>query len=393
MMKKIKVNLTGTDDPYEGVARSIGGLDDLRLNVRGARVLVKPNICSPFPPQESPSNTHPEVIGAVVRYLKEKGAQKVLVGDEPVWGLSSRLCYEKSGVKTAVEREGAEPVFFEEGQRVKKKIHNGRIFQSISLPAVLDEVDLLVNVPKMKTNAMTLITLCVKNLLGLTSFKDRKRAHRGIDLSYALIDIAKVVKPDLNLVDAISASEGVGAHEGTSVELGLLIASRDMVAADIVGAQVMGFDPMEIVTNQLALKEGLGIKDIAQIEVAGKTVDEFKTSFRRPFFRLVHPAPNVEVIPGGICPGCTSRVLRIPPKVDADKQYGVLIGIRPRFPRNRAFDEIWCFGTCGIEAGEKIAARYPHLKKRMKKVKGCPPLDWWCEHTIKVELKEKGWIK
>jgi len=352
-MDKIKVNLTGTNDPYDGVAQAIEGLDDRRLNVRGARVLVKPNICSPFPPEESPSNTHPDVIGAVIRYLKEKGAQKVLVGDEPVWGLSSRLCYEKSGVKTVVEREGGEPVFFEEAQRVKKKVPQGRIFQSISLPAVLDEVDLLVNLPKMKTNAMTLVTLCVKNLLGLVSFRDRKRAHRGIDLSYALIDIAKAVKPDLNLIDGMVASEGVGAHEGTSVPLSLLIASRDMVAADMVGAQVMGFDPMEVVTNQLALKDGLGVKDPAQIEVVGKTIDEVRTSFRRPVFRLVHPAPNVEVIPGGICPGCTSRILRIPPKIEAGKQYGVLIGIRPRLPGNRAFDEIWCFGTCGIEAGEK----------------------------------------
>jgi uncharacterized protein (DUF362 family) len=392
-MDKIKVNLTGTNDPYEGVSRAIESLADGPLNIRGSRVLVKPNICSPFPPEESPSNTHPDVIGAVIRYLKDKGAQKVLVGDEPVWGLSSRLCYEKSGVKAVVEHEGGAPVFFEEAKRVKKKIPQGRTFESISLPAVLNEVDLLVNVPKMKTNAMTLITLCVKNLLGLISFRDRKRFHRGIDLSYALIDIAKVVRPDLNLVDGIIASEGIGAHEGTMVSLDLLIASQNMIAADIVGAQIMGFDPMEIVTNQLALKDGLGVKDLAQIEVSGKTIEEVRTAFRRPVFRLVHPSPNVEVIPGGICPGCTSRILRIPPQIDAGKQYGVLIGKRPRFPQNRSFDEIWCFGDCGIEAGDKIAARSPHLKKRMKKVKGCPPLDWWCEHTIKIELKEKGWIE
>lgn len=392
-MNKIKVNVIRTDDPYDGVRKAIEGLEARTLNIRGARVLIKPNICSPFPPDESPANTHPDVIGAVIQYLKGKGAQKILVGDEPVWGLSSRLCYEKSGVKAVVEREGAEPVFFEEAKRVKKKIPQGRIFETVSLPAVLNEVDLLVNVPKMKTNAMTLATLCVKNLLGLISFQDRKRFHRGFDLSYELIDIAKVVRPDLNLVDGIIASEGIGAHEGTSVSLGILIASQDMVAADIVGAQIMGFDPMEIVTNQLALRDGLGVKGPEQIEVVGQTIDEVRTQFRRPVFRLVHPAPNVEVIPGGICPGCISRIPRIPPRIEAGKRYGVLIGKRPRFPKNRSFDEIWCFGQCGIEAGHKIAARHPHLKKRMKKVKGCPPLDWWCEHTIRIELKEKGWLE
>ena len=121
-MEMTKVSLIKTDDPYDGVRKAIEKLGAQRLPIRGARVLVKPNICSPFPPEESPSNTHPDVVGAVIRYLKEEGAQKVLVGDEPVWGLSSRLCIEKSGVQAVVEREKGELVFFDEGKRIKKKI-------------------------------------------------------------------------------------------------------------------------------------------------------------------------------------------------------------------------------------------------------------------------------
>ena len=392
-MDKTKVSLIKTKDPYDGVRQAIDCLGPRRLPIKGARVLVKPNICSPFPPEENPSNTHPDVIGAVIRYLKEEGAQKVLVGDDPVWGLSSRFCYEKGGVQAVVEREGGELVFFDEGKRNRKKVPNGRIFGSLSLPAILDEVDLLVNVPKMKTSAMALVTLCIKNLFGLVSFRDRKRFHRGVDLSYALIDIAKIVRPDLNLIDGIFASEGRSAHTGISRPLGILIASRDMVAADLVGTRVMGFDVMDPVTNQLALKDGLGVKGLEQIEIEGEPLDRVQANFGHPAFRLVHPMPNVEVIPGGICPGCISRIPRIPPRVEADKQYGVIIGKRVRFSKNQTFDELWCFGDCGVEAGVKIAKRYPDLKKRMKMVRGCPPLDWWCEHTIKKEIKEKGWTE
>jgi uncharacterized protein (DUF362 family) len=391
-MGKVRVSLLKTADPYEGIKRTIDILDIKGLNFRGSRVLLKPNVCSPFPPWESPSNTHPDVIGAFIRYLKEKGAKKVFVGDEPVWGLSSRLCLEKSGTKEVVRREGGDLVYFEEQKRIVKKIPNGRLFESISLPGILDDIDLLINLPKMKINSMALVTLCIKNLLGLVSFRDRKRFHRGPDLAYALIDVAKVVKPHLNVIDAIIAMEGKSAHSGTPRALGLLIGSQDMVSADIVGTQVMGFNPMEPVTNQLALKEKIGVGDLRQIEVVGEQLEEVKVTLERPIFSLVHSKPNVEVIPGGICPGCINRIPRVPPHVDPEKRYGVLVGRRIRFPKNQKFDEIWCVGDCGVEEAKKLLNKFPTLKEKMKYVKGCPPLDWWREQTIKKELKEKGWM-
>lgn len=391
-MEKAKVSLVRTFNPYEGLRETIELLGPLNLSIKGAHVLLKPNLCSPFPPEESPAITHPDVIGAMVRYLKEEGARKVSVGDEPVWGLKSRLCYEKSGVKEVVKKEGGELVYFEEGKRINKKVPQGRVYTSISVPAILDEADVLINLPKMKTSIMTLVTLCYKNLFGLVPFRDRKRFHRGIDLSYALIDIAKVVKPHLNLIDAIVAMEGMGAHSGTPYSLDLLIGSQDMTAADIVGTQVMGFNPLEPVTNQLALKDGHGIKSLDQIEIVGERLEDVKVAMERPVFRLVHPKPNVEVIPGGICPGCMSRVPRIPPRVEDGKQYAVILGRRVRFPKERKFDEIWCFGDCGIEECKRLGNRYPQLKEKMKIVRGCPPLDWWRGQTIDKELKKKGWL-
>lgn len=391
-MEKAKVSLVRTFNPYEGLRETIELLGPLNLSIKGAHVLLKPNLCSPFPPEESPAITHPDVIGAMVRYLKEEGVRKVSVGDEPVWGLKSRLCYEKSGVKEVVKKEGGELVYFEEGKRINKKVPQGRVYTSISVPAILDEADVLINLPKMKTSIMTLVTLCYKNLFGLVPFRDRKRFHRGIDLSYALIDIAKVVKPHLNLIDAIVAMEGMGAHSGTPYSLDLLIGSQDMTAADIVGTQVMGFNPLEPVTNQLALKDGHGIKSLDQIEIVGERLEDVKVAMERPVFRLVHPKPNVEVIPGGICPGCMSRVPRIPPRVEDGKQYAVILGRRVRFPKERKFDEIWCFGDCGIEECKRLGNRYPQLKEKMKIVRGCPPLDWWRGQTIDKELKKKGWL-
>jgi len=393
-VKKIKVSLVKVLDPYKGVQQTFELLGlQKELNWRGSDVLLKPNLCSPFRPEESPAITHPDVIGATIRLLKEQGVRKVYVGDEPVWGLKSRFCHEKSGVALIVKREGGTLVHFDEGKRVTRKIPEGRVYGSISIPAVFDEVDLWINMPKMKTSIMTLVTLCLKNLFGIVSFKDRKRFHRGIDLSYALVDLAKALKPDLNLMDGIVAMQGMGAHSGTPYPLGILIGSQNMLAADLVGTQVMGFNPTEPVTNQLGLKDRLGMERLDQIKIVGETLEHVKANLERPIFRLVHPKPNVELIPGGICPGCISRVPRIPTQVEEGRQYAVILGRRVKFPKTREFDEIWCFGDCGVEEGKRIARHHPDLKRKMKWVKGCPPLEWWRKQTLDKEMKAKGWIK
>jgi uncharacterized protein (DUF362 family) len=361
------------------------------LKIKGATVLVKPNLNGPFPPEDIPSNTHPDVIGAVIRWLREEGARKVLVGDEPVWGLRSRFAHEKNGVKRIVEQEGGVLIHLDEEARVEKKVPNGRMFDKLSLPKVLDEVDLLVNLPKLKINMMCQVSLAIKNLLGLLAFRDRKKFHRGFDLAYALVDIAKVVQPQINIIDGISAMEGMSAHAGTSLPIELLMGSLVPLAADIVGSQIMGFNPMEIVTTQLALKDKMGLETLDQIELVGEPLESFRRTFVRPFPRLVHPAPNVEVFPGGICPGCTGRLSKIPPKVDPNKRYAVILGRRVSLNRMKEFDEIWCFGDCGLDEAKRIVKRFPSLKSKIKKVPGCPPLNWWAEHTLKEELHERGW--
>jgi uncharacterized protein (DUF362 family) len=77
-MDKVKVSLVRAHDPFQGVRKVIEILGPQDLSIKGSHVLVKPNLCSPFPPEEAPQITHPDVVGALVRYLKEEGARKVV---------------------------------------------------------------------------------------------------------------------------------------------------------------------------------------------------------------------------------------------------------------------------------------------------------------------------
>src|SRR3989337_426930 len=71
---KTLVGVSGDKSPLEMVREAvslIGGFE--RLNVKGKRVLVKPNVVSG---ERHPATTNPEVVGAVVRLLYKEGAAK-----------------------------------------------------------------------------------------------------------------------------------------------------------------------------------------------------------------------------------------------------------------------------------------------------------------------------
>jgi uncharacterized protein (DUF362 family) len=68
---------------------------------------------------------------------------------------------------------------------------------------------------------------------------------------------------------------------GDPVGAGVIIASRDLVAADAVGAAVMGFSEGEVGHISLAEQYGFGIGTLERIEVRGASIESVKKSFRR----------------------------------------------------------------------------------------------------------------
>jgi len=394
-MVKSVVSIVKNSDPYEAVAASLqllGGTESLLRNCR--KVLIKPNLSFPIPPQDGPDTTDPQVVGAAVRAFKECGAKKVIVGDQSVWGVRTRDTCKIIGLKEIVEKEGGELCYFDEEPRVLVDVPNGKFFDTFDLPKIIKEVDMIVNLPKMKTSFISHVTLGIKNHVGYLTFQDRQKFHRMYDLAYVVVDIARVVRPNLTLIDGIVAMEGYGPHSGTAKRMNLVIGSSDLVAVDAVGAEVMGFDALEIPTTQIAMKQGLGKGNLSEIEVVGEPIDKVKQTFERSYIRCVSPYPNVDVYIGGMCPGCAPRIPTVPPNPDPNKKYAVVVGRRAKLPKNLNVDEIWCIGNCGIDSTMSSTNLFPRIsKEQIKFIPGCPPLKWYGSQTILKLLKEKGWAK
>jgi len=258
-----------------------------------SRVLVKPNLLMSKPPQCA-ITTHPEVVRAVIRILKEIDC-KVIVGDGPsVWGQyieNVNEVYEITGIKKLCAEEDVELVNF----------NKRRMRDKFPLTTWLDDCDCLINLPKFKTHEFTLLTGGIKNLFGLVSGTYKTELHKNYfspaEFSKILVDILEEARPALTIIDGIWAMEGDGpATSGQVRKLGLLLGGADCVALDTVMAKIMGITGQEVLTTKEAARRGLGEGKISRIKIEGEDIDRLNI----PAFRLPATTARIAKMPEGL---------------------------------------------------------------------------------------------
>ena len=380
MSQESEVAVIKGREPKQMVREAVSMIRDMdRIVKQGDTVLIKPNICLPLPPEKGDS-TNPEIVGALVKLARDAGASRVIVGESACWGLYTPDNFEISKIAEYAEDAGAELSYFDEEERVDIEIPNGILLRKVSLPRIVMEADVIINAPKMKNNFVTLVTLGIKNLLGLLRPEDRYGLHRGVngvELSYVVVDLLKVLNPALTVIDGIIAMEGFGPHSGDLIEMDLVVAGKDVVAVDAVCSEIMGYQAMEIPTTQIASRQNLGIADLSKITVRGQAIEQVRRYFRRPAFQYISDKPNVTTYFGGVCGGC---IYRIPDTetaigIDPQKKYALVFGRKVNLPEEIDADEIWLIGDC--------TAPYKNKYKNTVFVGGCPPLEWFV-HDVRL---------
>jgi uncharacterized protein (DUF362 family)/Pyruvate/2-oxoacid:ferredoxin oxidoreductase delta subunit len=237
-------------------------------DVKGKRVLVKPNILSDDDPAKCIS-THPVVVEAMVRYLQGEGAI-VLVGDSPAVHMQ-KFRGEKSGIYSVCQSTGAEWVDFTKNP-VEKKLKRGKI----KIAAVVDEVDLIISLPKFKNHELVYFTGAIKNTLGLVPGFSKAKQHALYQdrnsFGEFLVDLNELITPDYFLMDGIMGMEGPGPGRGFPVEVGLLFGSTNPLALDMIATQIAGYDPMLIPTSKAAFFREQWLKKDEEIEYDGPEI-------------------------------------------------------------------------------------------------------------------------
>ncbi len=272
------------DEVYRAVSAAVslaGGME--RFVGKGERILLKPNLLSAKPPEKAVT-THPSVVKAVIRLVREAGASPI-VGDSPGLG-SARKVAERCGVLRACEETGTPLV--ELKTLVVAENPGGHTFKRLEVASEALDVDGIINIPKVKTHAQMFLTLGVKNLFGCVPGKRKPQWHlsAGVDsLHFAgmLLDLSEFLSPRLTIADGIVAMEGNGPGNGEPRELGLVFCSGDCVAMDTVITEVLGAHAQDVPILRAAAIRGAEGAELKNITIAGQGIDEVRVpGFRFP---------------------------------------------------------------------------------------------------------------
>jgi uncharacterized protein (DUF362 family) len=252
-------------DPARLVDRAIdayGGLSGVIKS--GDRVVVKANFSWARTPAQGACN-HPQVLARVMERCRDAGAAEVATIDYTIE--NGQACLEKSGVKKAVEGAGMKALAVRDAKDYVKQSIGGTVLESISVPKMLLDADVLIDVPVIKSHGNTRMTAGMKNLMGLVLERQYMHVH-GLD--DGIVDLARALRPDLVIADAyrVLKTGGPGGGGGSEViEPHQAVVGDDMVAVDAYCARYLGLEPGDVLHVKRAHEAGLGEIDLSKISL------------------------------------------------------------------------------------------------------------------------------
>jgi uncharacterized protein (DUF362 family) len=272
-------------DATRAAVRLAGGLDFIQP---GQTVLVKPNICCPSP---HPATTSPEVLSAVLELVRAQKPGRLIVGDQTFYVQSTAANLRRAGLEAAVRAHGAEFVAFDDLPRRHLRPVAARHWpDGYRVPALLAELNHVVNLACVKTHFLARYTMAMKNVIGVIDADSRRYYHRirteqGYEAFAALIaEMSLAIRPSLNILDGTAAFVLGGPSDGRVVQSRLVVASRDMLATDVAGLAVLRHHGTEAVIQdhspwtqpkiRYGMALGLGATGPGEVDVRSEGVAE-----------------------------------------------------------------------------------------------------------------------
>ncbi|NEQ53320.1 MAG: DUF362 domain-containing protein [Leptolyngbya sp. SIO3F4] len=226
-------------------------------NERVKSIAIKINLCD-YRCAESGATTDPEMLGALIDVLHVHYPDaSILILENDATSLETWSAFKVLGIDRIARTHNAELFNVADDSWITKTIPNGVVFQELEVPQILETCDIFINFAKLKTNALTKTTGCLKNIFAFLRIKRKVVLHGNIN--QVLVDMNKVIKPDLCLVDGYIGMEGMGGPAyGRPKRCELLVSGVNPVSVDACSARIMGFNPRRVKHIQLCSKAGLG---------------------------------------------------------------------------------------------------------------------------------------
>ncbi len=271
-------------------------LEHIRLAplVRGKLVAVKPNETWASR-EDTTAVTQPDTLRAVLRHIKGLDPREVVVtggsGDAETEDVM-RI----SGMMDVIQAEGVgffdhnRPPFTDVALKYGRSQEVQGPQKSVKVNPRVLEYETLISLSQLKVHETATVTLSLKNIAMSFPAADyyghprhsQKHANRFFDDMHSFIAaMARRFHIGLAIIAGHPAMIGYGPIGGHTFETGLVIASTDALAADVVGAQLLGFSVQGVRHLWEAAKLGLGQSDIDSMRFPAMSLEDAIKAFSR----------------------------------------------------------------------------------------------------------------
>jgi uncharacterized protein (DUF362 family) len=269
------------EKPAESVRRAAelcGGLHPLSAR---ARVFIKPNIvfwtrAVSFPKWGVITTTR--VVEDMVILLKQHGVEDITIGEgtvtmNPGDTQTAAHAFETLGYGALKRRYGLRCLNVFERPFIPVDLADGF---KLNFNADALESDFIVNLPVLKSHNQTVVSLGIKNLKGLIDIASRKRCHSmqpGRDLHAWVARLADRMPPMFTLIDGIYSNERGPGFDGRMHRSNVLVASADVLSADLVGSRILGHDPGQVPHLVHAARNHGRPWNLSDVAIAGERIE------------------------------------------------------------------------------------------------------------------------
>ncbi|MGD0840809.1 MAG: DUF362 domain-containing protein [Candidatus Acidiferrales bacterium] len=265
------------------IAAAIG---DKRVILKPNNVIINKSLCA----------THADNLEGILEFLKSIDKKDIVIAESPANG-SALDGFANYGYNKFVGQYGVKLVNLDtEGDEIVQCIDE-KDFQPHACRVsklILDPNNFIISAAKLKTHDLVGITLSLKNIVVGSGIKDSPAAGGKSDkrlmhgggthgINYNLFTLSAKLHPDLAVIDGYEGMEGTGPVNGTPVEQRVCMASMDWLAADRVGAALMGVDISKIGYLTYCIQAGdRGEGDLSKIEIVGPPIKDVAKTYQLP---------------------------------------------------------------------------------------------------------------
>ena len=297
-----RVSLAGGDDRAKIAFDSLTPFKrEIAAAIGTKRVVLKPNnviidhpLCA----------THAQNLEGILEFLHSIGKTNIVIAESPANGSAmegfANYGYDKLAAKYNVKLVNLDTEAYDVVYVVNEKDmqpHPVRVATMLMDPAN----NFVISAAKLKTHDLVGITLSLKNIVVGSGIKDsgaglnrqgsgggrsdKPLMHGGgvYGINYNLFTLSAKLHPDLAVIDGYEGMEGTGPVNGTPVHQKVCLASMDWLAADRVGAELMGVDFAKIGYLSYCAKAGdRGQADLTKIQIAGGAIKDYAKTYQLP---------------------------------------------------------------------------------------------------------------